>query len=138
MPTFVTSRPPTIPSSVAHDNSFSRIVKADKLEVDNLVFSTDKAGTAVMGDVGVTGRTSVPGTTAITYVDIKENDLVFVTLKALGTPAAVMGVAYTTEFVPFADPVAAHFVITSVDAASVGPIATDDTTVQFMVTKVLL
>jgi hypothetical protein len=135
MPTFVTSRPPTIPSSVASDNTFSRVLKAGRLETDALTVGPNMSGTFTLGAAGVTTRTPVAGTGAFTYTGIKTEDLVQVSLKDVNGSVSI-GAGYSLYFVAAAGTVPAHFEVTSIiTSAPTTPVAADVSTLQYFVFK---
>ena len=131
IPSFTTSKPPTIPSSVANDNSFSRVLKAGKLETDALSLGPSMTGSLVLGTTTVSGRSAVAGTAAFTYTGIRSDDFVQVALK---TAATAVGAGYSVAYVALAGAVPAHFVVTSVSAVA-ATVTTDVSTVNYLVFK---
>lgn len=122
IPSFTTSVPPRIPSSVVSDSAFSRILKVGKMESLS-VDSSKVAGTATL----------VAGTVDVTIPGIESTDLVFVTLKSINS-SPVLGAQYLVGFTAAVGSVPAFITITSKTAAA-ATATTDVSIVQYLVVK---
>lgn len=122
LPSFTTSVPPRIPSSVVSDSAFSRILKVGKMESLSLD-SSKVVGTATL----------VAGTVNVAIPGIESTDLVFVTLKSINS-SPVLGAQYLVTFTAAVGLVPAFITITSkTDAAATA--TTDVSIVQYLVVK---
>jgi hypothetical protein len=120
LPSFTTSVPPRILSSVASETSFSNVLKVGKM--DSLSVDSSKvAGTATL----------VAGTVNVTIPGIESTDLVFVTLKSAG---GTLGLQYMSAFTAAVGATPAYVTITS--RAANGTVSNADTSiVQYLVVK---
>ena len=119
LPSFTTSKPPTIPQSLVADNAYSRVLKTGKLETFSV--SSKVAGSTTL----------VAGTKNVTVPGIESTDLVFVTM---GTHAGTAGIHYEPVFVAAVGTTPAYITINSI-AADGSLVNTDTSTVNYLVVK---
>jgi hypothetical protein len=122
IPSFTTSVPPRIPSSVSSETTFSRVLKVGKM--DSLSVDSSKvAGTATL----------VAGVVNITIPGIQSTDLVFVTLKSINASPA-LGAQYSVVFTAAVGVTPAYITITS--RTITATVATTDVSIiQYLIVK---
>lgn len=122
MPSYTTSVPPRIPSSVMSDNAFSRVLKVGK--IDSLSVDSTKV-------VGI--ATLVAGTVNVTVPGIESTDLVFVTLNTLGG-SGNLGAQYKATFHAAVSVTPAYITIASYKTDRSAE-TTDISIVQYLIVK---
>lgn len=121
-PSYTTSVPPTLQSSVTFDNAYSRVLKVGKMNSLSLD-STKVVGTATL----------VAGTVDVTVPGIESTDLVFVSLHSIGGSGDI-GSQYLVEFNSAVGNTPAFITITSY-ASNRTVENSDVSTVKYLIVK---